>query len=278
MMDSETIARAAEIYAKAKINRSPINSLDEQYIPRDEALGYVIQNKMLEICEAGGMGPVKGYKVGLVNPEMRAIWAQSLGFDSPCYGGIPEKLVHIGTADIAYPDDVVRLGIEGEFAVRIAKDIPPEAAPFDRESIQEYVGACCAGIEIVEWVYDYYNESVGAPNGPLMIAEGGVNGGGIFSEGVADWHRLDLESLRGVLVHDGKEVASGYARDLQGHPFNVLAWAAGHMIKHGRTLHAGDRVLLGSVLTDIPMYDQFGKGAEMVMRWDQIGEVKVNFT
>ena len=273
MMDNETIARAAEIYANAKIKRVPIDSLEKQYIPREEADGYVIQNKMLDICETGGMGPVKGYKVGLVNAEMRAKWAKDLGFDWPCFGGIPEKLVHIGTADILYPERVVRLGVEGEFAVRIAKDVPPDAAPFDRDSIQEYVGACGAGMEIVEWIFDYY--SVGTPNGPLMIAEGGVNGGGIFSEGVEDWQRLDLGSLKGVMLHDGEEVSSGYARDLQGHPFNVLAWAAGHMIKHGRTLHEGDRVLLGSVTI---MYDGFEKGSEIVIRWDEIGEVKVNFT
>ncbi len=78
MMDAETMARAAEIYASAKIDRIPIDSIDEKYIPREEADGYAIQNKLLEICEARGPGPVKGYKVGLVNAEMRAKWAKDL--------------------------------------------------------------------------------------------------------------------------------------------------------------------------------------------------------
>ena len=274
MMDAETMARAAEIYASAKIDRIPIDSIDEKYIPREEADGYAIQNKLLEICEARGPGPVKGYKVGLVNAEMRAKWAKDLGFDTPCYGGIPQKFVHTDFVDITYAGKLANLGVEGEFAVRISKDVPPDAAPFDRDSIQEYVGACCAGMEIVEWSTDYYAPSIGTPNGPLMIADGGANGGGVFSEGVEDWQRLDLGSLRGVMLHDGKEVSSGYARDLQGHPFNVLAWVAGHMIKHGRTLHAGDRVLLGSVTI---MYDEFEKGSEIVIRWDEIGEVRASF-
>ena len=275
MMDSETIARAAEIYAKAKIDRIPIDSLDEQYIPREEADGYAIQNKLLEICEARGLGPVKGYKVGLVNAEMRAKWAKDLGFDWPNYGGIPQKFVHMDNVELPYAGKLANLGVEGEFAVRISKDVPPDAAPFDRDSIQEYVGACGAGMEIVEWSTDYYAPGVGTPNGSLIIADGGANGGAVFAEGVEDWRKLDLGSLKGVMLHDGEEVASGYARDLQGHPFNVLAWLVEHMNKHGRRLYAGDRVLLGSVTV---MYNKIEKGSEIVIRWDEIGEVKANFT
>ena len=272
-MDSETIARAAEIYAEARLKHVRIDSLDEKYIPREEGDGYAIQDKLLDVYEQRGMGPVVGYKVGLVSEDIRksAGGAETLGLDTPVYGGIPERHLHIGVADLPFQEKT-RTFVEGEFAVRISKDVPADAAPFDQDSIQEYVGACCAGMEIVEWAVDYWN--IGKPNGPAMIADGSSNIGGVFSTGVEDWRKLDVASLHAVMLHDGKEVSAGYGRDLQGHPFEVLAWMAGHMIKHGRTLHAGDHVLLGSVTIS---YGEFEKGSEIIIRWDEIGEVKAIF-
>ena len=46
------------------------------------------------------------------------------------------------------------------------------------------------------------------------------------------------------------------------------------MARHGRSLHAGDYVLLGSVTAS---YGEFEKGSELVVRWDELGEVRVTF-
>ena len=273
MMDAKTMAAAAEIIADARLSHVRLESIDEKLLPREEDDGYALQSKLLEVFEQRGLGPVAGYKVGLVSAEIREQigGTEMIGFDSPAYGGIPEKHIHRGIAELSFKEKT-RTYVEGEFAVRIGEDVPPDRGPYDRESIQDYVGACCAGMEIVEWAFDYWG--IGKPNGPAMVADGGSNAGAVFSAGVEDWRKLDLASLHAVMTNNGEEVSSGFGRDLQGHPFDVLAWLVGHMERHGRRLRAGDHVLLGSVTIS---YGEFEKGSEIVVRWDELGEVKAVF-
>ena len=273
MMDVQTVARAAEVYADARLRHIRLEAIDEELVPREEADGYAIQDRLLAIYEQRGLGKVAGYKVGLVSADIRKQMggSETLGFDTPVYAGISGKNLHLNEVRLPFQENT-RTYVEGEFAVRISKDVPASEVPFDRDSIQEYVGACTAGMEIVEWAVDYF--SLGAPNGPAMIADDGANAGGVVCEGVEAWRALDLGSLHAVMIHNGKEVSSGYGRDLQGHPFDVLAWTVGHMAKHGRALHAGDYVLLGSVTAS---YGEFEKGSEIVVRWEELGEVSATF-
>ena len=273
MMDVQTLARAAEVYADARLQHIRLGSIDEEIVPREEADGYAIQNRLLAIYEKRGLGKVVAYKVGLVSADMRRQMggSETLGFDNPVYAGIPARNLFFDEARLPFQENT-RTYVEGEFAVRISKDVPTSSIPYDRESIQEYVSACAAGMEIVEWAVDYW--SLGSPNGPAMIADDGANAGGIVCEGVEAWRTLDLGSLHASMIHNGKQVSTGYGRDLQGHPFDVLAWTVGHMARHGRSLHAGDYVLLGSVTAS---YGEFEKGSEIVVRWDELGEVRVTF-
>ena len=47
---------------------------------------------------------------------------------------------------------------------------------------------------------------------------------------------------------NGREVGTGRGGDILGHPLNALAWLANGLAGRGRTLAAGEFVLLGSVV------------------------------
>ena len=71
MMDVQTLARAAEVYAAARLQHARLGSIDEELVPREEADGYAIQDRLLAIYEKRGLGKVAAYKVGLVSADMR---------------------------------------------------------------------------------------------------------------------------------------------------------------------------------------------------------------
>ncbi len=65
---------------------------------------------------------------------------------------------------------------------------------------------------------------------------------------VEDWRELDLTGVAGRMRINGSEVGSGRGGDILGHPLTALAWLANALAARGRTLAAGEFVLLGSVV------------------------------
>ena len=81
---------------------------------------YAIQMEVARLREQRGE-PVAGYKVGCLSPVMQA----QLGLDRPVFGHVfGSEIQRSGV--VLNPDDFDGLAIEGEFAARIARDIPDE--------------------------------------------------------------------------------------------------------------------------------------------------------
>ena len=273
-MERRAIERAAQLFGQARIDRRFVADLPAECLPPDEASAYLIQEALYDWLAGHGLGKVGGYKVGLVSAEMRKSMGgmAKLGVDSPVYGGIVAGAIFPTGSSVPF-DRFIRPYVEGEFAVRIGAEIPVSAAPVSRQSIAAFVSECVAGIELVDWRLKYFDFP--PPLATLMLADGGSNWGAVTGIPVKDWRQLDIPALKGQMRVNGRVVGGGKAGDLQGHPFEVLAWLANRLIARGRTLRAGDVVLLGSVT---PSFGEFGKDAEVVMSWDGLGDVAVTFT
>ena len=159
--------------------------------------------------------------------------------------------------------DFLDLAVETEIAVRLAKDLPAQDAPYTRESVAEAVGACMAATEIVDLrKIDYKLMTI-----ELLIADGSMNRGCVLGPPVEDWRGLDLGALPGRMKINGKVVGEGHGRDALGHPFEPLAWLANNLIKRGRMLRKGDIVMTGSIVTSKPLKAR----DEMVSEVDGLG-------
>ena len=90
--------------------------------------------------------PVAGYKVGCVSPAVQA----QLGLDRPVFGHVFATEIH-GSGAVLNPDDFVGLAIEGEFAVRIARDIPD--AHWLKVHPDEAISSAFAVIELHNYVF-----------------------------------------------------------------------------------------------------------------------------
>ena len=68
-------------------------------------------------------------------------------------------------------------------------------------------------------------------------------------------------------------VGSGVGTDILGHPLDALVWLANHATGRGSTLHAGEFVLLGSLVQT----HWVEKGDEVVIVNEPLGEVRATF-
>ena len=272
-MNSSDIARAAELLGTARLAHCRVDTLPSDCLPANEAEGYAIQDALDVWLEAHGSGTRAGYKIGLVSADMRRAMGglETLGFDSPASGSILSTTVYEREANIPF-DSFFKPYVEGEIAVQIGRDTATSEAPFTRDSIAHHVEACMAAIELVDWQVSFFDYD--PPLAPLMLADGGSNSGCVVGRHETDWRALDLAALNGRMTVDGVEVGAGVGADLQGHPFEVLAWLANSLASRGKQLHEGEIVLLGAVT---PSFGDIAAGAEVVVTWKSLGDVKVRF-
>jgi 2-keto-4-pentenoate hydratase len=202
-----------------------------------EDVGYAIQSDANVVLEMA-LGDVVGHKIGATAEGMR----QLLNVPGPIAGDVFAETVHRSKATLKLAD-YVRPGVETEIAVRVARDLTPDEAPWTIERIAEVVAALMPAIEIVD---DRYEDFKAAGAGTI-IADNAFNAGSILGPETTDWQHLQLGRLTARTVIDGKEVATGLSSELLGHPLKALAWIADRYAGLGRTLKGEHFVSLGTI-------------------------------
>src|ERR1700686_2907691 len=127
----DKILGAAQVIATARRNRSALASLAPDIAPQDEAEGYLIQRAVHDLL-LPHVGALVGYKIGCTS----AVMQQYLAIPHPCGGGVFERVVHDSGVSLQ-AGDYVRVGVECEIAVRLARDLAPSEQPFTAEWVGE---------------------------------------------------------------------------------------------------------------------------------------------
>src|SRR6266851_1301179 len=117
------IRAAAKTIAAARRNRTPLQPLAGEAAPQTEAEGYRIQEAVRDLLTAD-FGALMGYKIGCTS----AVMQEYLGIPHPCGGSVFAKGVHPSGVTLN-AKDFVRVGVECEIAVRLARDLLPSEAP-----------------------------------------------------------------------------------------------------------------------------------------------------
>jgi 2-keto-4-pentenoate hydratase len=238
-MEARAIDEAAALLCEARLGRARFAGLPDGRRPVDEAEAYAIQDALHTKLVAAGRGPLVGHKIGCTT----AVMQRFLGIDNPCAGGVLQPGVQRREGSFRHAD-FLRVGVECEIAVALARDLPASAAPYGRHNVGDAVGACMAAIEVVDDRYEDYR----ALDPLTLVADDFFHAGCVLGEPVADWRELDLPALVGRMAINGADVGSGQGRDVLGHPLSALAWLANLGAAHDRPLRAGEFVLLGSVV------------------------------
>jgi len=239
MTTVEAIERAAGLLAEARLAQRRLARLPEDCRPPDEAAAYRVQDALHARLGAAGQGALAGHKIGCTT----AVMQQFLGIANPCAGGVFAPTVQHCAGRFAH-GGFLHVGVECEIAVRLARPLPAAGAPYDEAGVAAAIGACMAAIEVVDDRYEDYRSL----DTPTLIADDFFNAGCVLGDPVESWRELDLTAVEGRMTINGSEVGRGRGGDILGHPFKALAWLANALAARNRGLHAGEFVLLGSVV------------------------------
>src|ERR1700710_3098410 len=232
---------AAKIIAAARRHRVPLQALAAEIAPQDEAGGYRIQDAV-HVMLAGDVGPLIGYKIGCTS----AVMQRYLGIPHPCAGGVFAKGVHNSGVSLRH-GDFVRVGVECEIAVRLARDLASSGAAFTADSVAPSIDAYHPAIEIVDDRYADW-QTIGAPT---LVADDFFAAGCVLGQPMPRSAAPDLLDVVGRAVVNGVEVSRGTGADVLGHPHNALAWLANHLAADGQGLRKGEIVLTGSLVKTV---------------------------
>jgi 2-keto-4-pentenoate hydratase len=188
-------------------------------------------------CEERGAQPV-GYKIGLTSPRMQ----EMCGIDSPIAGVVLGTEVHTSGASVPL-SSFVRLGIEFELAVRIARDVDAGDLPETIGDTAAIVEAICPAIELVE---DRNADYSGGLDALSLVADNSWNGGIVLGEFRTDFP--EPGDIPATVALNGETIDRGNSRDALGHPYAPVAWLARHLASRGQRLRRGDIVMTGSIV------------------------------
>ncbi len=205
-----------------------------------------------------------GYKIGCTS----AVMQQYLGIPHPCGGGVFAKGVHDSGVSLR-AGDFVRVGVECEIAVRLARDLAPSQAPFTAAAVADAIEAYLPAIEIVDDRYVDYS-ALGAPT---LIADDFFGAGCVLGPEVPGFDPFLLATTHATMRIDDREVGSGVGTDILGEPLEALVWLANNLAERGQHLRSGEFVLLGSLVQT----QWVQAGQSVVIENDRLGTASADF-
>jgi 2-keto-4-pentenoate hydratase len=260
----DPILAAAQTIATARRNRIGLSALAPDIAPMTLDDGYRVQRAVHDLL-LPQTGALVGYKIGCTSKVMQ----EYLGIPHPCAGGVFARGVHESGVRLA-ASDFVRVGVECEIAVRLARNLSASEEPFTAEWVMEAIEAYFPAIEIVDDRYEQW-ETLGAPT---LVADDFFAAACVLGKPVSRSSAPDLLKVTGRALVNGAEAGRGSGADVLGHPHQALAWLANHLAAEGKGLHAGQIVLTGSLVKTVWL----SVGDRVRMELDGLGTVKASFT
>ncbi len=161
------------------------------------------------------------------------------------------------------------IGIEGEIAFRLNKDLPARAAPYTREDILDAIEEMLPLIEVVDTRMVNGMEQ----DATFKMADNQSNAGIVIGAGVKGWEAVNATTVDVHLTANGKPLHSGKSTSPIEDMFDLMAGTVNVCAARNRPIRAGDIITTGSC-TGIEFVEP---GAEVVLEFPGIGRVEVSF-
>jgi 2-keto-4-pentenoate hydratase len=258
LVDAELDAAAALLLAAHRALR-PRPRLPAACSPTSLLEAYTIQDRFV-----ARLGRALGYKIGYTNVALQ----QSLGISAPVFGRLIEGRVSRSPAKLPAAKFASRV-VETEFGFRMARALPPRAAPYSLEAVTRAVGAALPSFEIVDSRFEEWRKLSAFE----AIADNVLHSHWVHGPELVAFQALDLASINVVTRVNGVEQTRGCGANVLGSPLQALLWLANGLAQMGRGLAAGDLVTTGCC-TDIL---ELAPGDSATADFGPLGMVTVDF-
>ena len=208
---------------------------------------------------------VCGFKIGSTSIEAQ----QLLGTNEPGSGALLAPFVYNSPTTVKIAAAHMP-SVEGEFAFRLSKALPPRAEDYQLEEIAEAVGAVAGAIEVVGTRFEGGLTGKGRL---LTTADGGVNIALALGPWSSDFRHWDLPTHAVSMTINGRRKGEGTGARALGDPLNVLIWLANQQSRMGRGLEAGAIVTTGTCTG----LDAVGIGDTALADFGPLGTVAIEF-
>ncbi len=192
--------------------------------PRDLAEGYRLQRAV-----AARLGRVGGWKVGASNPDAL-----------PNCAPMPLSGMQVGPATVSLRRHP-RPMIESEICLRLGRDLPTRATPYEEAEVLDAVESCHPALEILQ--SRFLDEGALDPAARLSDLLG--HGGFVSGAAIGGWRELDFASLAVVQQVPGQPDVAGRGNPAGGMG-RLLRWLADEGAREAGGLRAGQFVTCGS--------------------------------
>lgn len=159
------------------------------------------------------------------------------------------------------------VGVEGEVAFRLAKDLPPRAKAWSDEEIAAAVGEVVVAIEVCASRIAKWKNAPGS----WQLADFQNNGALVVGSGTRDWRSIDF-TKQAMEIRIGERSVKATGSHSFGNPFRLLPWLAAHCARRTGGLRKGDVITTGAWTGLEPAK----AGDEVVVRFQGIGEASLN--
>ncbi len=260
-MDKGAIETAASQLLRVRRGRKALESFSVGAEPQSVDDAYAVQERLIAALGDSSYG----WKVGCTSKM-----AQEMSkTDEPFYGRMLMLTSFASPADL---DSQVFFApiVEPEIAFRLGRDITPENAPFDIDTILDAVDAMYPAIEIVDCRYEG-----GWPITILpTIADNGVHGAFVLGSEVPDWRATDRPRIPVRAEVNGAFSTDGIGGNALDDPINALVWLANRCTGRGHSLIAGEIVTTGNT-ANAPIFAK--QGDSVTATFGALGDVTVRF-
>lgn len=258
---SDNHLRAAHLIWQHWQERRHLAQLPPPLRPATRAEGYAIQAGY----EQQSAQPLFGWKIAATSSAGQ----QHIAVDGPLAGRILAERVVMDGGTIDLTGNQMRV-LEGEFAFRMARDLPPRATPYTRDEVSAAIGTLHPAIEVPDSRFQPF-EAAGAAQ---LIADNACTDWFVLGAAAPQaWRKLDLVHHAVSARIAGGARFEGSGVNVLGDPLLALTWIANELSGIGVTLKQGQVVTTGTCFK--PFAVKPGDAVEV--DFGVIGRVAVSF-
>jgi 2-keto-4-pentenoate hydratase len=226
--------QTARFLADASRDGRFIETLPAELRPANRAEAYAVQAAL----EGFSAHPLFGWKIAATSTAGQ----QHINVGGPLAGRLLAERVFPGGTAITLEDNQM-LVVEGEFAFRMARDLPPRRVPYTRDEVKDAVATLHPAIEVPNSRFKPFERAGEAQ----LIADNACAEYFLLGDASpGSWREIDLVSHTVTAVDGSGQDHVGSGASVLGDPLLALAWIANELSSIGVTLAAGQVVTTGT--------------------------------